>query len=138
MDRDPLLANRRGAERERVAFTAVVWPALDESLTHSASVAPGFRVAVIDNLSVSGLCFHSHTAYAMDIVLWIRVRMGSKTCQFKGVVTRSCTAARTGRRYYTCGVEFVRSSQTSHAQAVVAGYLTTVRHKTHPHLSHPR
>lgn len=130
MNSESLLSNRRSFDRERVAFTAVVWPAIDDPRARSvASAHAGFKVGFIDNLSMSGLSFQTHQPFAIDTVLWIRIRMGSKTCQFKGIVRRATTQMVSGRRSYVSGVQFVRSHQTTHAQAIVAGYFDTCRRR---------
>ncbi len=123
-------SNRRNFERERVAFTAVVWLAPDDpAVQANASAQSVFRVCYINNLSMSGLSFQNHEAFAIDTVLWIRIRMGSKTCQFKGIVRRASTHVVGDRRGYVTGVQFVRSHQTTHAQAIVAGYFDTCRRR---------
>jgi hypothetical protein len=130
MNSESHASNRRAFDRERVAFTAVVWPALDDPRARaSSSSTAGFRVCFIDNLSMCGLSFQSSQPFAMDTVLWIRIRMGSKTCQFKGIVRRASTRMLSGRRSYVSGVQFVRSHQTTHAQAIVAGYFETCRRR---------
>lgn len=126
-------SNRRNDERERCAFTAVVWPAIDASTQTGQVYTSSFKVGIIGNLSMSGLSFQSPVAYPIDTALWIRVRMGANTCQFKGVVRRTSTMSASGRRSYRCGVEFVRSQQTAHAQAIVAGYFHSICRRTHQH-----
>lgn len=127
MNSESLSSNRRNFDRERVAFTAVVWPAPEDSIIRSASAS--FRVCYIDNLSMSGLSFQSPQAFPLETTLWIRIRMGAKTCQFKGVVRRSTTNVLSGRRSYVSGIQFVRSHQTTHAQAIVARYFETCRQR---------
>lgn len=128
MNSESLSSNRRNFDRERVAFTAVVWPAIDDPRSRTA-VGHAFKVCFIDSLSMSGLSFQSPQPFAIDTALWIRIRMGSKTCQFKGIVRRATTQMVVGRRSYRCGVQFVRSHQTTHAQAIVAGYFETSRRR---------
>jgi len=76
-----------------------------------------------------GLSFQSHQAFPIETTLWIRIRMGAKTCQFKGIVRRAGTQMLSGRRSYISGIQFVRSHQTTHAQAIVAGYFDTCRRR---------
>jgi len=122
-------SNRRNFDRERVAFTAVVWPAPEDAIRSATSAHSGFRVCYIDNLSMSGLSFQSPQAFPIETTLWIRIRMGAKTCQFKGIVRRAGTHMLAGRRSYVSGIQFVRSHQTTHAQAIVAGYFDTCRRR---------
>jgi len=122
-------SNRRNFDRERVAFTAVVWPAPEDAIRSATAAHAGFRVCYIDNLSMSGLSFQSPQAFPIETTLWIRIRMGAKTCQFKGIVRRAGTHMLAGRRSYVSGIQFVRSHQTTHAQAIVAGYFETCRRR---------
>ena len=122
-------SNRRNFDRERVAFTAVVWPAPEDAIRSATAAQNGFRVCYIDNLSMSGLSFQSHQPFPIETTLWIRIRMGAKTCQFKGIVRRAGTHMLAGRRSYVSGIQFVRSHQTAHAQAIVAGYFETCRRR---------
>ena len=122
-------SNRRNFNRERVAFTAVVWPAPEDGIRSATAQHSSFRVCYIDNLSISGLSFQSHQAFPIETTLWIRIRMGTKTCQFKGVVRRASTHMLAGKRSYVSGIQFVRSHQTTHAQAIVEGYFETCRRR---------
>jgi len=129
MNSELLSSNRRNFDRERVAFTAVVWPAPEDPIRSATAAHSGFRVCHIDNLSMSGLSFQSPQSFPIETTLWIRIRMGSKTCQFKGIVRRAGTHMVSGRRSYVSGIQFVRSHQTTHAQAIVGAYFETCRRR---------
>lgn len=130
-DTDTMTMNRRHSEREKVAFTAVVWPDQEDLEVRSANAgSAGLQVALVNNLSMTGLSFQSRVAYPVDAILWVRVRMGSKTCQFKGKVRRSSRAS-SGKSVYQYGVQFIHSQQTTHAQSIVVNYFNTYYRRAH-------
>ncbi|MGO8670302.1 MAG: PilZ domain-containing protein [Capsulimonadaceae bacterium] len=108
-----------------------MWPIIAEGYETIPTAAQGMHVAFIDNMSLNGLSFQSQYSYPVDTSVWIRLRVGSKTCQLKGVVRRVSTVVNAGSRNYHCGIQFVRSQQTTHGQAVVAGYFDQQRYYSH-------
>ena len=118
----------------RLGCAAVVWAApVSEDAPHAhADGDAGLRVVRIESLSLSGLAFISLHAYALDTPVWVRVRLGAKTCQFKGVVRRASAVTRAGRAWRLYGVQFVRSQQTAHAVAAVSLFIESASfHHTH-------
>ncbi|BDI31245.1 hypothetical protein CCAX7_32960 [Capsulimonas corticalis] len=100
-------------------------PSCEETpYTHTDQDA-GMRVVQVDSLSLCGLSFVSLHAYSIGAPVWIRIRLGAKTCQFKGVVRRAGAAVHAGRMQHVCGVQFTRSQQTAHAVAVVSSFMET-------------
>ncbi|MEO7898519.1 MAG: PilZ domain-containing protein [Capsulimonas sp.] len=117
--------NRRSHPRVRLVCPAVVWiaPASEDELSFPADQEMGMRVVQVDSLSLGGLSFVSVGSLPVGAPIWVRVRLGSKTCQFKGVVRRVAPAVQAGRTHHRCGVQFMRSQQTAHAISVISSFM---------------
>jgi hypothetical protein len=120
-----LSQNRRRDSRFRVSAPAVVWPAR-EICWGDRSRNDALRVVMVESICGHGLSFMTQSEVETGLELWIRFQIGSKTCQLKGVVRHTFPRELSnGRRALLCGVEFLPCGQTSHAQAVLAGYLSS-------------
>ena len=122
----PLPSDRRTYQRVRLVCTAVFWlaPSFDEEIAYAPTGGGGsMRVVQVDSLSMGGLSFVSTTAVPLGASIWVRVRLGARTCQFKGVVRRESTVVHAGRTQHRCGVQFLRSQQTAHAVAIVSNFM---------------
>jgi hypothetical protein len=98
-------------------------PAFEDELSPPADQDMGMRVVQVDSMSLGGLSFVSIGSLPVGAPIWVRVRLGTKACQFKGVVRRIAPAVQAGRMHHRCGVQFLRSQQTAHAISVISSFM---------------
>jgi len=117
-------SNRRRKARVKVSTTAVVWPAYEAPYNAHGAGRSDLQVSLLESLSMTGLSFWSVAQYACGGEIWIRFRIGSRTCQLRGIVRHANPCVRRARAGYLCGVEFLQCQQTTHSQQIVTNYLT--------------
>ena len=121
---DSLSANRRRKARLKVSTAAVVWPAYEASYNAYGAGRSDLQVSLLESLSTTGLAFWSPESYQCGEKVWIRFRIGTRTCQLRGIVRNNRPKTLRTRQGHVCGVEFLLCKQTALAQQIVAGYLT--------------
>ena len=121
---DSLSSNRRRKARLKVSTTAVVWPAYEAHYNTYGAGRSDLRVSLLESLSTTGLAFWSPESYECGEKVWIRFRIGTRTCQLRGIVRNNRPKMLRARQGYVCGVEFLICKQTALAQQFVTGYLT--------------